>query len=463
MNAAANPVRAVAAWHDALAGSDQIAGDSAAWLIGQLARRGLFFGDRPLCTTLRPRFLSPEQQRLLWERCGTLLRALSIAFDAAMAEPKIFDQFRAEAWESELIHADPDSGHPNALGRIDAFFNPAGSSFWLTEFNGETPAGQAYSDELAEIFMTMPVMRSFLQGHRVFPLRSRHGVLHTLLDSAAQAGRGGGGGGAGGPIIAIGDWREVPTQSEFRLFREYFAKYGLQCLIADPDELEYSQGRLAVGGVPIDVVYKRVLLTELIGRHGIEHPLVRATRDGAVTMVNGFRAKLLHKKASLAVLSDERNARLFDAATLAVIAAHVPWTRVVEKRQTQWKGNTVDLLDLMTRERERFVLKPNDDYGGQGIVLGWEVDSTVWDRAVGNALDGPWIVQERIELPWVTFPGVTDGKLTFTDRLVDTAPFAFGGTLIDGCLTRVSSDSLVNVTAGGGSTLATFVVEECGR
>ncbi|TFH66506.1 MAG: hypothetical protein E4G90_03190, partial [Gemmatimonadales bacterium] len=332
----ANPESAVAAWHDALAGSDQLAGDSAAWLISQLARRDLFFGNRPLCTTLRPRFLSPGQQRFLWDRCRTLLGALSVAFEAAMAEPAIFAQFRAEAWESELIHADPGHGHPHPLGRIDAFFNPTGSSFWLTEFNGETPAGQAYSDELAEIFMTMPVMRSFLQNHRVFPLRSRHGVMHALLTAAGPNGRSG-----GAPVIAIVDWREVPTQSEFRLFREYFATYGLRCLIVDPDELEYGGGRLAAGGVPIDVVYKRVLLTELIGRHGMQHPLVLATREGAVTMVNGFRAKLLHKKASLAVLSDERNARLFDTETLAGISAHVPWTRVVEARKTEWRGEDV--------------------------------------------------------------------------------------------------------------------------
>jgi hypothetical protein len=30
---------------------------------------------------------------------------------------------------------------------------------------------------------------------------------------------------------------------------------------------------------------------------------------------------------------------------------------------------------------------------------------------------------------------------------------------VDGCLTRVSTGSLVNVTAGGGSTLPTFIVE----
>jgi len=42
---------------------------------------------------------------------------------------------------------------------------------------------------------------------------------------------------------------------------------------------------------------------------------------------------------------------------------------------------------------------------------------------------------------------------------VDTAPYVFGGEYVDGCLTRISTAALVNVTAGGGSTLPTFVVE----
>jgi hypothetical protein len=31
---------------------------------------------------------------------------------------------------------------------------------------------------------------------------------------------------------------------------------------------------------------------------------------------------------------------------------------------------------------------------------------------------------------------------------------------MDGCLTRISTESLVNVTAGGGSSLATFIIGE---
>ena len=44
----------------------------------------------------------------------------------------------------------------------------------------------------------------------------------------------------------------------------------------------------------------------------MENPVLRAVRDGAVCMVNPFQCKLLHKKTSLAVLSDERNAAWFN-------------------------------------------------------------------------------------------------------------------------------------------------------
>jgi hypothetical protein len=42
----------------------------------------------------------------------------------------------------------------------------------------------------------------------------------------------------------------------------------------------------------------------------------------------------------------------------------------------------------------------------------------------------------------------------------DTAPFAFYGEYMDGCLTRLGTDPLLNVTAGGGSSVPTFIVQK---
>ncbi|HTL05259.1 MAG TPA: hypothetical protein VL241_05890 [Gemmatimonadales bacterium] len=442
---------AIGAWHDGL--SPALAADSAGWLTEQLQRRGLFFGERPLCTVLRPRFLTPEQYALLQARVILLLGAFDRALQAALARSDILDRFGLLDWERTLALEEPRIP-ASPVSRLDAFFDPAGQ-LRFTEYNAETPAGSAYHDALSELFLALPGAAPFLRRFALRPLPVRPHVLHALLAAyAAWSGR------REPPVIGILDWKEVPTQSEFRLFRDYFTAMGLQCVIADVRDCELSGGKLVAAGTPIDLIYKRVLIGELVGREGLEHPIVRAVRSGAVCMVNPFRCKILHKKASLAVLSDERNAELFSRGEREAIAAHIPWTRLVEERSTEHAGRRIDLLPWMAQQRERLVLKPNDDYGGAGIVLGWEVDDAAWSAAIRKALAEPFIVQERISLPEESFPSWADGELVYANRILDTAPFVFGGTAVDGCLTRVSTAALVNVTAGGGSTVPTFVVEE---
>jgi uncharacterized circularly permuted ATP-grasp superfamily protein len=176
-------------------------------------------------------------------------------------------------------------------------------------------------------------------------------------------------------------------------------------------------------------------------------------------MVNPFRCKVLYKKASLAVLSDEVNRSLFPPEEIAAIDAHIPWTRIVEERHTEIDGEKIDLIPFIHKHRERFVLKPNDDYGGKGIVLGWTVDAARWEQAVRTALAEPYVVQQCVRLPQEPFPSYIDGSVRITERMLDTAPFVSYGTFAEGCLTRIATDPLLNVTAGGGSTVCTFLLE----
>src|SRR5262249_8358661 len=141
------------------------------------------------------------------------------------------------------------------------------------------------------------------------------------------------------------------------------------------------------------------------------------------------------------------------------VADHVPWTRVVEERRTEFGGQAIDLVPFLLKNKDSFVLKPNDDYGGKGIVLGWAVDGSRWERGVGTALAEPYVVQARGTLPSEPFPSLAEGRVHVGERLLDTAPFVCHGAFMEGCLTRIGTDPLLNVTAGGGSTVPTFVVE----
>jgi glutathionylspermidine synthase len=434
--------------------TDDLAGETQRQLDEQLRLRGLFFGDRALCTVLRPRFLSPAQYRFLQTRGSVVLRAFRKAHQAALADETVLSQFGLLDWERQLVHVATGFRDASPVSRLDAFFVAESGGLRFTEYNAETPAGGAYNDVLTEVFYGLPVMRQFLRHWDVRPLPARHNVLHALVDAYEQwSGR------RDRPAISIVDWSDVPTQSEFLLFQDYFTRQGFTCEIIDPGEVTYQGGELRGPSGRIELIYKRVLLHELVERGGIDHPILRAFRDGAVCMVNPPACKVLHKKASLAVLHDERNAHLFDADEREAIALSIPWTRVMEERRTTHEGREVDLLAFAAEHRDQLVLKPNDDYGGKGIVLGWEVSDQAWQASLQTALREPYIVQQRIALPKEAYPSMADGRVVFADRMVDTAPYVAYGGNVDGCLSRLATAALLNVTAGGGSQTPTFIAE----
>jgi hypothetical protein len=69
------------------------------------------------------------------------------------------------------------------------------------------------------------------------------------------------------------------------------------------------------------------------------------------------------------------------------------------------------------------------------------------------------VVQERVHIAYEDYPQCVGGQLQIGRRLVDTDPYLFG-TRVQGCMTRLSTVTLLNVTAGGGSTVPTFLIED---
>ncbi|MEP7324335.1 MAG: hypothetical protein ABI836_00175, partial [Gemmatimonadota bacterium] len=140
----------IAEYHDLL--TPELAAESQALLDDQLRRRGLIFGDRPLCTVLRPRFMTREQYHLLQQRVRVLMRAFRKAYAAAIADAGFRAQFGLEAWEEELIGSEPGFAEPSPTSRLDLFVMDEAGTMGLTEYNAETPAGAGFNDALAASF-----------------------------------------------------------------------------------------------------------------------------------------------------------------------------------------------------------------------------------------------------------------------------------------------------------------------
>jgi uncharacterized circularly permuted ATP-grasp superfamily protein len=425
-----------------------------------MRERNLFFGERPLTSVLRPRLITPAQYTLLQHGCQLVGSACRTLAAAMPHDHRLVDGLMLTPREAALIAMHPGYAEPSAHSRMDTFLTVDGSSLQFVEYNGESPAAIAYEDELSQVFLESPAVIEFAKQYRVSMLPARQHLLETLLSCWREFS------GQHAPTIAIVDWRGLPTHSEFLLFQRYFHEQGLEAIICSPDDLHFDGQQLIARGedgkqTKIDLVYKRVLTSELLMHYGdqaLEHPLMQAYAAGKICLVNSFRAKLLHKKSIFALLTDDANQHYFTPEQQAAIARHVPWTRLMTRGETTYQGERIDLISFARNNQDRLLLKPNDEYGGKGIVIGWETAADAWDAAIAEAIESPFVLQERVTIAYEDYPALIDGQVQIGRRLVDSDPFMFGSE-VKGCLSRLSTVTLLNVTAGGGSTVPVLVIE----
>ncbi len=441
-------------YYSELLQDEELAESSRKMLDAKLEEAKLIFGGRRLTPYLRPHFVLESDWKRVIGICETIFGALQKVKDAAIGNDDLLNELGVHGIERELVEIDPKYKQVSASARLDSFLTDGTYSF--VELNGESPAGIAFSDSASKIFLNLPIVKKFGEKYEFRTLEGSTKMLDVLLraykefsDEAPKS----------NPTIAIIDLKDLPTIKEFELFRDYFISEGYPSIICSPDEVEFSDGRLRCGKTEIDIIYKRLLVNEYLPIIEKYPAILDAYRAGAVCMVNSFQSKIIHKKAVFSVLTNERYAHLFNSDELEKIHAHVPWTRKFRDETTINKGETIDLVEWTRANKSKLVLKPNDDYGGHGIYIGWVSDDKTWDQAIEIALkNGDYLVQERVKTSKEEFPMLDGDKIIMSEQLVDLDPLIFYGR-VGSAFTRLSTTELANVSSGGGM-VPTFILKD---
>src|ERR1700681_4536736 len=221
--------------------------DLAEEFFARLRKSKLTFGDRVHCPFLRPFFLSPEDEQGV--------RVVT----AALQDTSLLAQLHLRPEEERLARLPVGYGRASTASRLDAFLLPESLKF--AEYNGESPAGAGYAETLAEVFRELPLMAGFAKRYDVhgYPLSAKllDALILSFLDWGGTSKR---------PQMAIVDWREVPTWSEFEILKARFEKMGVPVVLADPRDLVFDGKTLTAHGTKIDLVYRRVLINDIVAR-----------------------------------------------------------------------------------------------------------------------------------------------------------------------------------------------------
>jgi hypothetical protein len=430
-------------------------------------------GGRLLCPFLRPNFVTQRQYDALVKAGEALLSANYRMQQMALSSPRLLARLELLPAEKMLAAIDQGYSIPEVSSKLDLQMN--NGSLQVTEYHGDAPSGAAYAENLANIFYDAAPVKEFRRKYNMTRVGGKEPFLEALLEawkqfSAARAAKNGhanghangvpkaNGNGKGVlPKVAFVEFKQTTGQSELWLFRDYFRSKGFQAEIFSPEQLELRNGKLSVGSFEIDLIYRRFTIQEFLVRFDLTHPLVQAYRDHKVCVVNSFRSEMAHKKAMLALLTDETLTKKFPLAERKAIKEHVPWTRLMRPGKTTYGESAVELLDYVREHRETLALKPDDESSDLPIYFGRDMSQQDWESAMRQAQRSPYVVQESAEPARLVFPLLSYGHLEFREMNVDVHPQAFLGK-VSGCSSWLSAASNGVFSASSGIA-PTFIID----
>jgi hypothetical protein len=379
-----------------------------------MRRLGMASGTRVASPFLRPHFLTKKHADELAKTSGTLFSAIDRIEKAALTSAALLQRLELLPAERMLALIDPGYTFPHVSCAFQ--FPKNGADSELRAFQPVSTAGLAFSEHLNDLFYDAAPVKEFRKKHKL----AKPAGIKGLVSSIAKAWKSFGG--KKQPNIAVLEFSQAFQSleaTESAVLVELFRSEKLNAVLATPEQLDYRQGALVKGPYQIDMIFRASSLHEFLLRFDLNHPLVRAYRDRKVCMINSFRAELAQKRALFSLLTDESVTAKFPAAERKAIQQFIPWTRPLKQGKSDYGGKTIDLIEYLSANREKFVLAPNDAQSTLPVYDGAALEQTPWDRAIKQGLRESYVVQERMQVPTAKFPVMFYGALEYRDVQVE--------------------------------------------
>lgn len=352
----------------------------------------------------------------------------------------------------ECVGVNPPNGVWAHISGSDLVRDDDGT-FYVLEDNLRVPSGVSYVIENRAV--TKRAFPELFADQSVRPVDTYTDELNKLLTSLAPSG-------VATPTIAV----LTPGVFNSAYFEHSFLAQRMGAELVEGGDLVVDDDHVYMhttkGRQRVDVIYRRV--DDLFLDPEVFRPdsmlgvagLMRAWRAGNVAIANAPGAGVADDKCVYAWVPDIIRYYLGEEP----LVANVPTYRCMYP----------DERDHVLSHLDELVMKPANESGGYGIVIGDRATEAELAACAASILEDPrnWVAQPIISLS--TAPTLIDGELS--PRHVDLRPFVLTGDAHDvgrshvtaGGLTRVAlteGSLIVNSSQGGGSK-DTWIVDRAG-
>jgi len=422
-----------------------------------MTNKGCTFGSGPMPLYVKPYFIDGARMPEIRWTTEVLMRIMNKIVELYYKDDSSKSMFYLSPEETEL--ADIPIGYHNRvqITRNDAFMTD--DHLMYLEFNADSPGGPMYSDVQGDLIQQsepfVELCRKYTIGRDLIMWQ----ILRMLMTCYKESG-----GKKDFPNICISAGPGGGTAPEFHAIIAWLKTMNFNAEFVATTDWSYENGKLTTPeGMEPDIIYRRGWIGDWIEHMEGIKPVVQALRDRKVCMANPLSSTLAANKSVFAVLQRPEILKMFTTEEQKVINEYLPWTRVFEKTNSERHGETIDLPQYVASNKDKFVLKPIDQYGGKDVIVGFATDEAEWLRWCDKACapEGKFIVQDVVDIPEEDLPVFEGDKLVFKPKKINVNFYSYGG-IYTGGVVRSSDSPVINVHKGGGMTPIMFVDGERG-
>jgi hypothetical protein len=243
---------------------------------------------------------------------------------------------------------------------------------------------------------------------------------------------------------------------EYNILIDFIKERGHDSGVLDPNRIAIRDDRaFTPEGKPIDLIYRRFTSDELPIVSDKKWDLELKWDRAQVAVVNPFCTKRVDSKNIMLLFKHESYDDVFPEQLrddLAVVRDVIPMTRKIKERMSLPDGSEVEARSWLMDNRKGVVIKHANAYSSSAVFIGSDIEPAEWDEVVERSLEGDWIVQELIDLPWIDLEYWEDGRLQKSRCIYNVNPYIYDGKL-GGFLNRASTDKLTSFKPGSVATI----------
>jgi len=347
--------------------------------IEKVSQSSAIYKGKPIPFLYHPMFFTEADINQFKAITKTLMSIGNKVINAYLTSASYRLKFNFPPLLEELILKDQGYKTNIPIGRFDLFYHEG--DFMFCELNTDGSSAMNEDNTLANILLDTKAIQKMKENYDIDYLNCIEPLVDESINLYHEFSKN-----EQEPTVAIVDFNESATTTEFYEFKKVYENKGYKTFICDVRDLKYTNGKLYYHDNQIDLVYRRLVTRELIDRSDEIIDFIEAYKDQAVCVVGPIKSQILHNKIIFKILHDEDTLHFLSHDEKQFVKKHIPITK-------QFQGESDTFLEVL-ENKDRYIIKPCDLYGSRGVYAGLDFNQIEWEEKLKDAFNNDYLYQE---------------------------------------------------------------------